>query len=216
MQSTEHMDPTEKLVKVITNLESDNAHKIIAICGAADLGKTHLAQMLLTEFNKHKISAAHLTMDSYLVPREKRISLGISGYELEAYDIESLKNDLSAYKENGQSIEFNEYDHMLGIANGPRKTISACSHLLLDGLHSMCDPVWELIDYSIFIYTTDQQLNEIRHRADIAKRKQSKQFSLDHLELELEKYRRNVEPYKQRAYTVLKLDRKWQYVEQIS
>ncbi len=208
------MKLSEKLVEVITNLKSANEQKIIAICGGADLGKTHLSNKLLAELANRNLSAAHLTMDSYLIPREKRKALGISGYQLDAYDIDSLKCDLDRFL-NGQPFDFNEYDHERGVANGSKNTIGPCSYLLLDGLHSMSETLWELIDYSIFIYTNDKQLNEIRHQADITKRKQSVEFSLDHLELELQRYKMNVEPYKHKADTVLELVNKWQYVELI-
>lgn len=207
------MEISEKLVKVISNIESTGAPKIISICGAADLGKSYLSAKIQDCLKERGLSSAHLTMDSYLIPRSKRIELGVSGYEIAAYGIDLLKQDLELFLQ-GKTIEFSEYDHELGVANGPKHHINTCSYLILDGLHSMNGSLREFIDYSIFIYATDSLLNDIRHQADILKRRQSVEFSLRNLELEHEKYKVNIEPYKYEADMVIELVKKWQYVEQ--
>lgn len=205
------MELSESLAKAITNVTSENPQKVIAICGAADLGKTYLSKQLMADFLASGISSAHLTMDSYLIPRAKRIEMEISGYDIGAYDLSSLQNDLVGFLK-GKPIEFNEYDHALGAASGLRNTVDACSYLLLDGLHSIHESLSGLVDYSIFIYTTDKQLNEIRHQADVVKRKQSVAFSRNHLESEFNAYKKHVEPYKNKADSLLELLEKWQYV----
>ncbi len=88
------MELYKKLSKIIFSLEGESKSLILAICGAADLGKTYLAKNLMDYLNKIGKSANHITLDSYLMPRDKRIQLGVSGYEFEAYDFVGIQNDL--------------------------------------------------------------------------------------------------------------------------
>ena len=204
------MELIEELSKIIAGIRTENKRLVVAICGAADLGKTHLATNLVNYLEKLSISANHITLDSYLMHRNKRIESGVSGYEVEAYDIAAIENDLTKFVQ-GFSIELCTYDHSKGIADGPKKIILPCSVLLVDGLHSMYERFESLISYSIFVCTNEDQLQKIRHRADIIKRKQTSALSKLKLTSELQKYRMHVAPYKNRANVVLTLIKEWQY-----
>ncbi len=204
------MELIEELSKIIAGFGIENKRLVVAICGAADLGKTHLATNLVNYLEKLSVSANHITLDSYLMPRNKRIESGVSGYEVEAYDIAAIENDLTKFVQ-GFPIELCTYDHSRGIADGPKKIILPCSVLLVDGLHSMHERFEALISYSIFVCTNEDQLQKIRHRADIIKRKQTSAFSKLNLTSELQKYRMHVAPYKKRANVVLTLIKEWQY-----
>ena len=59
--------------------------------------------------------------------------------------------------------------------------------------------------------TDDDQLKEIRHKADIEKRKQTIGFSKRNSAVEFEKYKQFVEPYKNLASVVLFLKEQWNY-----
>ena len=204
------MELIEELSKIIAGFGIENKRLVVAICGAADLGKTHLATNLVNYLEKLSISANHITLDSYLMPRSNRIESGVSGYEVEAYDIAAIENDLTKLVQ-GFPIELCTYDHAKGIADGPKKKILPCSVLLVDGLHSMHERFESLISYSIFVCTNEDQLQKIRHRADVIKRKQTSAFSKLNLTSELKKYRMHVAPYKNRANVVLTLIKEWQY-----
>ena len=206
----EPMELIEELSKIVARLKFEKECLVVAICGAADLGKTHLAINLVNTLKKHDISANHITLDSYLIARKKRIELELSGYEAEAYDLTTIENDLCKLIK-GLPIELCTYDHSKGITKGPKKTILPCSVLIADGLHAMHERFESLISYSIFVCTNDEQLQKIRHRADITKRKQTIAFSKLNLASELEKYRTHVAPYKKRANVVLTLMKDWQY-----
>lgn len=206
------MELSERLVQVVANISSGATKRIVAVCGAADLGKSYLSKQLAIGLSECGLAADHLTMDSFLIPRVKRAELGISGYDINAYDISSLRHGLEDFL-NGKPFDFREYDHSVGAANGPKNTVSEATCLILDGLHSMHYSLMGLIDYSIFIYADDSRLNQIRHQADIEKRKQSVEFSLSQLEWELKSYKDHVEPYKYHANKLLELSNKWQYIE---
>jgi uridine kinase len=190
--------------------ELDRMPILVAICGAADLGKTHLCMQLVSELVKTGISAGHLTLDSYLMDRAKRAALGISGYQPEAYNLHMIKRDLLAFLSNG-SIEYFPYDHAEGKALPPADTINPCQVLFVDGLHSLHENLRPHIKYSVFICTNDDLLSKIRHRADIEKRKQSIEFSKLNLKNEISAYKLYVEPYMRSANVVYELKKQWQY-----
>ena len=85
----------------------------VAVCGAADLGKTTLCNNLIGRFGAEQITADRLSMDSYLIPRNSRSTLGISGYDLGAYEWERLFYDLSLLQQ-GTFVLIQEYDHHAG------------------------------------------------------------------------------------------------------
>lgn len=203
------MELSEELSKIIVSIE-ENRPLIVAICGAADLGKTHLAINLVNSLKNLGTSANHISLDSYLVARSKRIEFGLSGYEVESYDLPAIEKDLVGFV-RGLPIEFCEYNHSKGVAEGRKNTIQPCSVLIVDGLHSMHKTFEPLISYSIFVCTDDHQLKHIRHRADITKRMQTIEFSKSNLDSEFEKYKIHVAPYKNKAKIVLTLNKKWQY-----
>lgn len=184
------MNNLVELTGLLTKLVSDSndGPLLVAICGAADLGKTHLSKKLVSALENNGISAGYLTLDSYLMDREKRVTQGISGYQPEAYDIRKIKRDIIGYLK-GDSIEFLPYDHAKGKACLPKSKIYQYQVLILDGLHSMHPEIKQHLGLSIFIHVSDELHISIRHNADRQKRKQSVAFSNRNLRNELNAYK---------------------------
>lgn len=198
------------LKSIIQSIKSLDFPVIIAICGAADLGKSHVSKVIVNELLSQGVSAIHLTMDSYLIERKKRQDLGISGYELDAYDRKSASNVLAQFK-NYQPIEFFPYCHETGRKAENPEILEPASILIFDGVQSMHGYFSPYIDLSIFIYTEDSALKKIRFEADLNKRKHSIDFANANSEFEFTKYKINIEPYKMQANHRLFIEEKWRY-----
>lgn len=183
---------------------------IISVCGAADLGKSYLCSSLVETLQHQGYHVAHLPLDSYLMSREQRINHGISGYDTEAYDFATIIKNLTAFKV-GKEFSFTPYNHEGGTKQEQHEIIGKNDILLLDGLHAMDPRLIGSIDFTIFIHTDDARLRNIRREADLIKRKQQPELSEKFEPVEFQKYKRFVEPYKQRANLVLYLQLKWQY-----
>ncbi|MDJ0832574.1 MAG: hypothetical protein QNJ69_03570 [Gammaproteobacteria bacterium] len=183
---------------------------LVAICGAADLGKSQLSRQLVSALVKSGLNASHITLDSYLMDRSKRNDLDISGYQPEAYDLAKIKSNLYGFLQ-GTPIECFPYDHAEGKTLPSKITINPCHILFLDGLHSMHQSLKPYISYSIFMHTNDNLLLKIRHKADIEKRKQSVEYSNLKLRDELTAYKLYVEPYMKSADVILEVNEQWQY-----
>ena len=185
---------------------------IIAICGAADLGKSFISRQLVSSLEQLGRSADHLTLDSYLMDRKLRKEGGISGYQSEAYMLSDAVQDLEQLK-RGQSINYHPYDHQFGkIDQSITFTISELTDVLFfDGLHTLYPSFRPLIDTSLFIHTGDKHLRQIRHDADISKRGYTKEYSSQISDQEMDLYQRCVAPYQSHADYLLFLKSMWDY-----
>jgi len=204
------MESLQRLSKEIETLKNKHDCLIIAVCGAADLGKTYLSTQLVEILRKLGLTSELLTLDSYMIKRAERIKQGISGYQPKAYNFLAIKEDLIKFK-NSEAIDFFQYDHSTGQLLFQTQTIYPCDILLIDGLHSMSDEFTSLINFSIFLYTDDKLLKVIRHKADLKKRKQTIEFSNQNYSQEFVEYKKFVEPYKKLADAVLLLEKQWEY-----
>ncbi len=183
---------------------------VVSICGAADLGKSHLSQEISKSLRKRNLKINHLTLDSYLMDREMRKERGLSGYDLESYNITNALNDLIALK-NGESIDFYPYDHTNGQASSKSLKMDSSDVVIFDGLHSMHSSFLPHTDIAFFVYTQDKHLKKIRSEADLIKRNYTIEFSKGISESEFNSYKINVEPYKSKADYLIFLESKWNY-----
>jgi uridine kinase len=183
---------------------------IVSICGAADLGKSYLSKNISKELNNKNLKVNHLTMDSYLMDRKIRTEKGLSGYNIEAYNLAESFKDLTNLK-NGESIDFYPYDHKTGKKSLNSVKIDSSDILIFDGLHSMHSSFIPHIDITFFLYTNDDFLKKIRVEADLKKRNYTTEFSKSISENEFYLYKTKVEPYKKNADYILYLKEKWNY-----
>ncbi len=198
------------LTEEIAAIDEQKRSIIIAMCGAADLGKSYLSKKIVDNLREMGKAADHLTLDSFLIERSERFKKGISGYQIEAYDHVSILNALVLFKQKKQ-IVYAPYDHVEGKASASLEVIEPCSILILDGLHSMHESISSYIDFSIFIYTDDEILKNIRFDADLTKRNLTVELANRNSEPEFVQYKMQLEPYKIKADLKLRLEKKWVY-----
>ena len=198
------------LANLVAELVSQRPKTVIAICGAADLGKSHLARNLMTCLNDMSLTCGYLALDSFLMNRDCRIKNKISGYDITAYNTEKAHNALTNFS-NSEEITYYDYDHKMGRVSSKPQKIAICDALLLDGVQSMHQTFARHIDLSIFIYTDDEQLKAIRAEANMTKRGQSSELSKLLAESEFQAYKTHVEPFKINASYKLYLTNKWHY-----
>lgn len=184
--------------------------RVVAICGAADLGKSYLARQLVAKLRERMIPAVCLGLDSYLIPRDVRAKQGLSGYDPGSHDLDSAKRDVERLL-SGQSIEYFEYRHDAGHRSEHAILLEPASHIFIEGLHSMHPSLASLVDFSIYIFTSEAELRRIRREADLKKRKLTNIEANEHEASELESYYRYVHPYKTACNVSIYLDQHWHY-----
>lgn len=202
--------PTQFLTNKIISLTQFNKPIIVAICGAADLGKSYLSTQLTQLLNDKQFSAAHLPLDSFLIDREERHRLGLSGYNLEAYHINDALKYLAQFKKK-QPISFHPYHHKTGKKELFFQQLNPSTILIFDGLHTMNQIFSSFVDYTIFIYTNDHDLKKIRTAADLSKRDYTLEFSKKISQKEFDLYKMNIDSFKEIADCKLFLGKKWNY-----
>ena len=199
-----------EIARAIVKCRKTDGPMIVAICGAADLGKSYLSASIANALRSRGVSSDHVTLDSFMMNRDERIACGISGYQPEAYDFNAIKVQLAKFSK-GQHINFFPYDHSTGLKAIEPTMLPPCDVLILDGLHSMHPALLPYTQLSVFIYTNDSYLRCIRREADLLKRRQSVALSEKIEPFEFAKYKRFVEPYKKHATWHLFLKKKWEY-----
>ncbi len=201
---------TEALTKKIVAIRNPQSLAVVAICGAADLGKSFLSKKISNLLKRRNLTTNHLTLDSYLINRATRKEKGLSGYHIEAYKLNDALKDFISLK-NGMPIDFAPYDHSEGKTSADSFQMNPSDILILDGLHAMHDSFLPFINLSIFIDTADTDLKNIRTEADLTKRKYSLAYSQSISESEFKLYKSKIEPYKKSADYILRLKDKWNY-----
>ena len=200
----------QAIANKILEIQQRKQNVVIAFCGAADLGKSYLADKVVQVLNNRNIESSHLTLDSFLMDRAERKKKKISGYDSRAHDLQEILAVLQDWK-SGRTITFRPYDHHTGTKSKDVQTIRPAQILLIEGLFSMHDSFQTLIDGSFFFYTSDEKLKEIKLEADLTKRNYTREYSRSLYAIEFRLYQQNIEPFKEKADFRLFLKEKWQY-----
>lgn len=200
----------EQLSGVIAEDLQNKPQCLVGLCGAADLGKSHLAQQLVQALASRGIQAGHLTLDSFLMDRARRIEKRISGYDIASYQVEAAQQALVDFQQ-GKPVVYFPYNHSEGKVGSHAEAIKGCSVLLLDGVQAMHPAFATYLDSSIFIATDDEQLKAIRHQANLVKRGQTEAFSRASAEPEFQAYQHHIAPYAQQASYRVRLLTRWRY-----
>lgn len=198
------------IINKIQEAQKEKGAIIVAIGGAADLGKTYLANTIIDALNRDKITSNHLTLDSFLMDRALRKKMNISGYDIRAHDMNRIVSTLEDWRQE-KVIQFQPYDHKTGRKSDNYLEIQRCNVLLIEGLFALHESILPFLDLTFFIYTSDRQLKEIKLAADLVKRGYSVEYSLALYDKELVLYKKNIEPLKEKADFKLKLKEKWDY-----
>lgn len=199
-----------EIIQKIIPTSSPHLIPIIAICGAADLGKSYLSNFISDQLLKQNITSLCLSLDSYLIDRSDRKEKRLSGYSLKAYDHSQAIEDLSQLR-YGRSIQTRSYNHLTGTSKIHNSETDKTDPIIFEGLHTLNKSFMPFIDKSIFLFTEDSLLKKIRTEADLIKRK----YSLEHSNLisdnEFQLYKVNIEPFKENADYQLYLKKKWEF-----
>ena len=200
----------QQIADVILTQTSLNSRSVVAVCGAADLGKSHLTNQVVRCLQDMGTKAAVLPMDAFLMPRQLRMQKELSGYQADAYDMDAALQCIVDFSQ-GKPLDYRPYDHGSGAQTQPKVVIEGCSVLLYEGLQVLAKPFRQFIDCAFFIYTDDLQLRKIRSAADISKRGMSEAQSSAISAQEFDSYKTHIEPFKALADYQVLLREKWQY-----
>lgn len=200
----------QSIVNKILEVQRAKEFIIVAFCGAADLGKTHLAKSVVKLLESYGVRSAHLGLDTFLMDRIMRKKRGISGYDPRAHDIGQMVDTLENWRE-AKTLKFHPYDHHTGEKSKEFTLINAREVLLIEGLFALHEAILPFVDLSFFFYANDKKLQQLKLEADLVKRGYTSEYSKKIYWSEFELYKQNIEPLGEKADFRLHLQDKWQY-----
>ncbi|MCG8670644.1 MAG: hypothetical protein MI867_14610 [Pseudomonadales bacterium] len=200
----------DSIAHQLTLIAENTQPAVVAIAGAADLGKSTIANQLAGTLSQSGVPSSVLSLDSYLMNRCDRMARDISGYQPQAYQLHTARSDIESWWA-GSGIKVATYDHERGEVSGEEVIVPAGTILIVEGLHAMHELLIPLVHFSIFLETDDQQLTAIRLQADFEKRNQTLDFARRQAATEMQRYKCFVAPYQQQANLILRLVEPWDY-----
>ncbi len=183
---------------------------LVALCGAADVGKSTMARTIVEKLLENRFTADHVSFDTFLLDRQTRLLLGISGYDIGAHDIDTAARSIGNML-RGQPFHYFEYDHVTGRNRTEGRIINRPQIMLVEGLHTFHEQIMPYLDYKIFIQGSKDVLNALRHTHNVHKRNMSPSIAAENLEREYALYESQVLPYCRYADLCVRVTEQWQY-----
>ncbi len=184
----------------------------VAICGAAGLGKTTLAQHLQQELFKinSTLRIGLIQTDAFMLNRTEREARDLSGYDPKANDIEKLKTSIKDVS-NGEIIMYSPYNHNTGTHEETQVTVGLSDIVILDGIHSFHPLLVPLTQIRFFVYASPTDSKELRFIADLFERNYTVHAAFQHAEVEFQNYEKHILHYIKFADKVIQIDNYWRY-----
>src|SRR3989338_3449202 len=181
---------------------SSNTQTVMAVSGAASLGKSTLCREFESYLRNMGLDTAHVQLDGYLMPRGELKKLRdpenplqeLSGNDPNATDLEKLVNDMERLLFFGQTIDLPLYDHTDGTISGSIQ-VSPAQIVLLDGTIAFHESVREKFpNFLIFMYSDEETMKALSMEVDIRERGYSINEARKNSETEFIAYMRHIHP----------------------
>ena len=189
---------------------ANSIERVIAIGGAAGLGKTTLSTSLRLFFESNGASSTHVQLDGLLYPRKIRQQLGVNGYQLQGWEHTIAEKLLRSMLCDGNTIHIPEY--LPDGSHGVEHTLSPASYMLLDGNYSLLGPISELVDTLIVLDADIDVLECLRYDRDVVK---EGRFTPDEERrvwtAELDALERNIRVKRHSAHFLVTVNRRREY-----
>jgi uridine kinase len=174
MTAEEIVGALAELISPMTNRPNDryggDIRTVVAVSGAAALGKSHLCARLVDRLSEIGIQAQHIELDGYLLNREVRNKKRLSGYDPLSTDLSSLVSDMTFIIKKGKERPVPTYDHATG-THGDPKPVLPCRVIVLDGIASMHYEVRDAFtDFRVFLHAEELAMRSLRLHADVTGR----------------------------------------------
>lgn len=187
-----------------------SVRRVIAVSGAAALGKTTLCRNLASYLNGEGISSVHVELDGFLRDREFRKRHGLRGYDPRATDLGALVSSLTRLIYQGESIQIPRYNHETGSKDGSVE-LSPVEVVILDGIMSMHYEVREKFpNYRIFLQAEDLVMRGLRLLTDMRERGYTVFDALAHADDESRSYDRWIHHQIETADLLLAVGQNWE------
>lgn len=183
---------------------------LIAICGWADTGKSTLASLLCEEFRVQGLDADWISTDAFLMDREIRNKLGLTGYNSASIDTDEMLRAITQLS-RGFAYEYYPYVNRTGTRASQSRTINPQAIVVIEGIHSLHPKLMPQLHYKVFIDATADVLRDLRIQANMNKRDMPLREAGSRVDFELEEFEKYTAPAKQHADCVVNITRAYGY-----
>lgn len=173
--------------------------KLFGISGAGGAGKTTFAGNL-TKFLGIKNSLA-IDLDDYLISREERSKLEITGYNPRANKLALARANFTDLIGN-KAIRKPRYDHSTGKVLSD-ENVNPNKIVIVEGVTTLYPELREIYDISFFLDASDETQIKSRITRDVAERGYTLDEALELFKATKPDYQRFIEPTKEFADIVL-------------
>jgi uridine kinase len=145
---------------------ADGVQWVIAVSGAAALGKTTLCEVLQGAATSCDLTATHVELDGFMMERAQRKAADLRGYDERATDWDKLRPALANLIFRGVTTWFPRYDHSTGqrIAMDEKRPSAL---VILDGITSLERTVAAAFpNISVFLRSDRQTRRRLRQSVD--------------------------------------------------
>lgn len=139
---------------------------VIGITGAGGAGKTTFASNIARHYGPKQ--CVTLDLDDYLLPRDMRGKLGITGYNPQANKISEAREHIEQLM-SGEEITKPVYDHSIGSICGS-ELISPQSLIIIEGVTTLYPELTDVYTFSIFLDACDETQIKSRIERDVKRR----------------------------------------------
>ena len=165
---------------------------VIAISGAAALGKSYFSENLKEFLESHGIQSTYISLDGYLLNRKYRQKKKLSGYDPKANNLKKMINDLNSLILDSNEIAVPLYDHKLGKHIGNETKIPN-PVVILDGIMALHYEIRKFSNIKIFMSADLLTLKGLRILEDKNNRGYTIVEAVGHAESEYENYLKWIE-----------------------
>ncbi len=182
----------EILESAVKKYKSDKP-LVVGITGSGGAGKTTFGKNIVIYYGSE--NCVSIDLDDYLIPRETRGKLGITGYHPKANKLFEARSNIIELISR-KSILKPCYDHSTGkvLSN---ETISPREIIVIEGVTPLYPELVELNNISFFLYANEETQIQSRIERDVKERNYSLEEALILYESLKPDYKKLIEPTKQ-------------------
>lgn len=171
---------------------------VIGITGAGGAGKTTFGNNLMNFYGPEY--CVSIDLDDYLVSREERGKLGMTGYNPRANKLFKAREDISNLKSRKQILK-PVYDHSTGKVSG-NEIITPKEIVIIEGVTTLYEELVGLNDISFFLDAREETQIQSRVKRDVEKRGYSIDEAIVLYESVKPDYKKFIEPTKKLATVI--------------
>ncbi len=190
------------IVRMVVELHKINRPFIIGITGAGGAGKTTFGVNIEKYFGSD--NCVSIDLDDYLIDRETRGKLGLTGYNPRANKLFIARKNIEDIR-LGKTIQKPIYNHSTGKIL-PYETIEPKKLVIIEGVTTLYSELSELNDLSFFLDALEETQIKSRIERDVNQRGYTPDEALELFQSLKPEYERFIAPTKDRASVIFRVE----------